>query len=341
MIIVKDTCALRRHFLITLDNYWDMPKRHQNEVLQNSIDYLFKFTSANTFRNYLKNISGSNSVVTAQKSLLSKGQIVKDLKIHLLQKSAGVKPIDVGKSKRIYSLLTDKQTYNLQKLSEKSILSKHELDNLIISCIDECKVYTRKFINKKMSFLLKTKKHTLTGIYTDLMIEGIQALLFTYPRFKCDLHAVNIMKATIANAGQNYIESHTRKKRNLYSDSHTIKFTSLFDENENIANTLFCDSNGLLITESENSDLEDMVTDVTAKYKGRKAKIIHLLSGVYDEGFTSYLIEKNITKHANDIYFEHASMDKYIKHIFMYLDYPFEKGNLFIDKLRRKLKDIS
>jgi hypothetical protein len=289
----------------------------------------------------LKQVSGSSSVVSAQKSLISKGPIIKDLKLHLLQKSAGVKPIDVGKSKNIYSLLSNSQLYNLKKLSEKSILSKHELDKLILECIDECRVYTRKFINKKLTFLIKTKTHSLNGIYTDLMIEGIQALLFTYPRFKCDLHAVNIMKATIANAGKNYIETHTRKKRNMYSDSHTIKFTSLFDENEDIANKLYCDSNGLLVTETECSDLEDMVSDITSKYSGRKAKIIHLLSGVYDEKFSKYLNEKTVTKHSNDIYFEHASMDKYIKHIFMYLDYPVEKGNLFLEKLRRKLENIN
>lgn len=342
MITIKNTCALQKYFIVNLDGYWELPGKLQWNIMRSSIDYIFKFIGATDFRNELRKYSDSQDIVKVQRNIISKGFLTKDLKIHLLRRSLGLNAENLGESNKIFNKLSSEQVLKLRKLAEGAILNKKELDDLLLLCIEECRVYMRKFVNKKMKFLMKTKTHTLEDICNLLFLECLQSLLFVYPRFKSELHAVNTMKTIIKNVGKNYIETHTRQKRNHYSDSHTIKVQSLYaKDSQEILNNLYADSNGKLITqESDMTQLEYDVHEVVGKYKGRKAKIIQLLMGNYDEDFSEYLINRNVTKYTNDLYFEHANLNRYMQLIFKYLDYDEVKGYAFVEKLKTKLGDL-
>lgn len=86
---------------------------------------------------------------------------------------------------------------------ESAILLNKEMDT-----------YIGKFISKKLLFLTKSYSQKRVEIESSLKIAGIYALRKQYPGYKSELHALNICKTAIANAGHGLIEYWTRDKRN-------------------------------------------------------------------------------------------------------------------------------
>ena len=344
MILLKENCFLYNHYMKTLPNYWNLNAETKNQIARNSVDYIFKLSNATQFKNNLKILANTDIVMPAQKTLISKGNITKDLKVYLMQRCAGVKADKIGESSKIFNLLSDTQIKNLTQLSKTAILNKSELDNLILKCLDNCRVYTIKFVKHSMTFLIRTGEHSLEDMCNLFLLEGLQSLLFVYPRFENELHATNIMKATIHNVGQNYIETHTRLKRNRYDENGMMKvdsFTGIDSETNSITEKTFSteDSLGRLYTKdnTEISQLESAVVELSSKFKGTKLRIISLLSGNYDKEFTLYLNSRGTTKFPNDDYFEIAKPNRYNKLVFEYVGYSKERAERFLCKLKKSL----
>lgn len=88
----------------------------------------------------------------------------------------------------------------------------------------EIRTYLGKFISKKLIFLTRSYEQKRDDIEGNLRISGLFALRKQYPFFKTELHALNICKTSMANAGHGMIEFWTRDKRNaLLKENNTFQ----------------------------------------------------------------------------------------------------------------------
>lgn len=338
MLIRKNVCPLNFHLMTTLSDYWLLPKKDKDKVLQTSVNYLFRFINTKEFKTNLAKLNlDKKEIIKSQRSITTKGVLTKDLKLYLLQKAAGIKTLEIGELRKIYHVLEADQLSKIKKLSKNSILCKKELDSLILRALDACKPYVAKFVRKKMTFLIKTGRHDYAEICSQLLLEGLQSLLFMYPRFESELHAINILKHSIKNIGQNYIETHTRQKRNDYADAHTLRVNSIYVPD---TNNLITMDNEDDCTENINevSQLEVDVSEILTKSSGSNLAAIKLLMGEYDKDFTDYLNNNSVTKHSNDLYFEQCNTERYIAYVFKYLNFSKDEGASLLKVLRKKLK---
>lgn len=73
--------------------------------------------------------------------------------------------------------------------------------------------YTRRYISKKMSFLICSYGESARDIRSDLMSSAIYTIQKTYPRFDDLGHMIATAKSAIKKRGVNFIKEHTTQKR--------------------------------------------------------------------------------------------------------------------------------
>ena len=96
------------------------------------------------------------------------------------------------------------------------VYSLFDFTNLEVALLTDkaLDTYIGKFISKKLIFLCRSYGLARDEIHGDLRCAALYALRKQYPFYQSELHAMNICKTAIKNAGQGLIEFWTRGKRN-------------------------------------------------------------------------------------------------------------------------------
>lgn len=182
---------------------------------------------------------------------------------------------DVNLLKKIDLSRTENQkAYSLFDFNnlEGAILTSKELD-----------IYIGKFISRKLIFLVRSYGLKRHDIHAQLQHAAMFALRKHYPFYESELHALNICKTAIANAGKGIIEFCTRGKRNaLLRENGGFQAVHVpYDSLHTVA----------VQPEHENEfrvDLQCLVK-IADKLKPRPKRFVQAAAGLHDEGFSLYI----------------------------------------------------
>lgn len=194
---------------------------------------------------------------------------------------------------------------------ESAILLNREMDT-----------YIGKFISKKLLFLTRSYSQKRVEIESSLKIAGIYALRKQYPAYKSELHALNICKTAIANAGHGLIEYWTRDKRNaLMRENGTFQ----------AVNVQYDVMQGLAVMPEHDDETRLNIQALAAfaeKCPVHQREWVNTAAGLHNKGFSFFLGRDN--RDAVEI----LPYDKYIS---LVSDYFKIEKHLMIAQLRNIL----
>lgn len=217
-----------------------------------------------------------------------------------------------------------------------------------------------KYARKKMSFISRSNGFDIHDLSTELLCNSIQAVMSMYPCIESPLHAQNIMKREIHNSGVNAILHYTTQSRGTLIRAKDGTFSSLKVSYDTLVqerymyavNDVGADSSGMASMqfgeESDNSRdvLNDTIaaTQLLARYKGKKQKLLYLMTGEVHAKFTHYLRRRSILRNDKDnedlyhsLFKRNDGIQAYIEHAMAYLKMDPAVGNRFLKKLRTNL----
>lgn len=187
------------------------------------------------------------------------------------------------------------------------------------------KDYIGKFVSKKLIFLVHSYGLSRHDITAELQCAALTALHKSYPFFKSALHAVNIVKAAVHNAGMDMIVRYTRKKNQRLKRNSDNTFEAVnvpVSELDHLpapcpfAQRMRDEKVGLRMLQERMND--------------RGALFISLARGDYNADFSQYLGMNN-TELAEENY------TKYFREVSKYLGVTAKERNVFFAKIRAVL----
>lgn len=195
------------------------------------------------------------------------------------------------------------------------------INQLLSSKLD---IYMGKFITKKLSFLVKSYGLTYHDIKMDMIFSGINAIYKSYPRFESKLHAINIAKRAIHNAGMGLISYNTKSCRNqLYKDNDGL-FQSKVVDISSIKALPTDDSSDQLMS---HKSFELLTTsDKLLNKKGKR--FINIALGKYDAEFSDFI------KMDNREYIEHCKYSAYLNKVRNYFGLSQEETVEFLNDVK-------
>lgn len=148
--------------------------------------------------------------------------------------------------------------------------------------------YMGKFTTKKLRFLLKSYSEDRDDIYQRFHLAALYALYRAYPFFKDEIHFVNSAKNAIHDSGQSMIKEMTSKSRKRLIEHSDGTYEQVL---------VPYDTPGLQL-EANNSDtfVKDSLTAlarIEPLMSKRARKFLWILSGQYDERFSTHLGRDN------------------------------------------------
>lgn len=199
------------------------------------------------------------------------GQSVKPSKYEIAQPDVRVlKSIQLGVTRRY-------KVYSLEEFRsmETAFIVSRNMD-----------AYIGKFINKKLRFLCNSYGLKHNEIQGDLQCKALYALRKQYPAYKSELHALNICKTAIQNAGQGLIEYWTREKRNaLRSDGQG--FQSVHVQLEHVNSSVTPEHDDELRV-----NLQSLIA-VASRLTEAQQMWIKAATGLHDTGFSFFIGRDN------------------------------------------------
>ncbi len=329
----------------------------QREVVNYAIQYMFKHISAAQFTSLFREAVGNKNfrVIELRRTLVNKGYYVKNLKLWLYYWYKTKTPVNAKALKSFHireedstlhrTLNTDSldmfETIAKKGYKEKTIL---EFDQAVERQIHETATFIRKFVYRKMRFIFEMHGMDPDDICKKLTADGLQAVMFTYPRIETTEHLANILKRTAHNSGVNFIETYTTKGRarlrsntKVNEDSRVVVPLS----SPEVQAFLSADENGTLIdgTTTDTMTVKLSVSRKTSKYRGRKRRFLSLISGEYDAEFSDYL-KKNKLRYDNDDLFGKVEFKAYMNYALAFLNVPSHQGIKFVETLKTKLASL-
>ena len=203
-----------------------------------------------------------------------------------------------------------------------------EIDSYVNTLLsNKIDVYMGKFITKKLSFLVKSYGLTHHDIKTDMIFSGINAIYKSYPRFESKLHAINIAKRAIHNAGMGLISYNTKSCRNqLYRDQDGL-FQSKVRELSTIATLPIEDNKEELVT---HKSIELLISSNTLLNE-QGQRFIRIAAGKYDADFSQFLGMDNRD------YIEQCKYSLYLRKLRKYFGLSIEETEEFFNDIKELL----
>lgn len=203
-----------------------------------------------------------------------------------------------------------------------------EIDSYVNTLLsNKIDVYMGKFITKKLSFLVKSYGLTYHDIKTDMIFSGINAIYKSYPRFESKLHAINIAKRAIHNAGMGLISYNTKSCRNqLYRDQDGL-FQSKVRELSTIATLPIEDNKEELVT---HKSIELLISSNTLLNE-QGQRFIRIAAGKYDADFSQFLGMDNRD------YIEQCKYSLYLRKLRKYFGLSIEETEEFFNDIKELL----
>lgn len=225
--------------------------------------------------------------------VISNGYLLKNCKLYLWaytqskKRGLTVSPLAYGVSKEDaaqlrkidLSSVPDFKAYRLESYNalELSLFGASNLD-----------IYIRKFVIRKLRFLVSYGVYTVDCMCSQLMAAALLAFRKQFPRFDSELHALNACKQAIHNAGMGLIEHHTRDKRNVLKRNADNTFTSSISSMDAVGDTLSVDE--------RDAHYARISVEQLAKRMKPKARVyFNALRGIYEPAFSEFLGDKEPT----------------------------------------------
>lgn len=245
-----------------------------------------------------------------------------------------------------------------------TVMTLQQFRHMLGGVSNEVEVSAIKYARKKMTFISRSNGFDIHDLSTELLCNSIQAVMSMYPCIESPLHAQNIMKREIHNSGVNAILHYTTQSRGTLVREKDGTFTSLKVSYDSLVkerylyavNDVGADSSGMSSMQfgEESDPTRDVVSDtiaatqLLAAHKGKKQKLLYLMTGEVNARFTRYLRKNKLVRvdKDNEDFFHVLSkkdggMDTYIEHAMDFLNIEHRKGQRFLKRLRTNLGGIS
>lgn len=334
-----------------------LPKAHRRLLVDATVQYVFRFRSASAYKKLFENVVGEKTrVIDLRRSLLSDGYVMKNLKLYLYYTHINRKqdPSDVSRAfhvkardRYLYKALSVETRSHFARLKTegRNAMTLYGFDQALTGGLASVRDYTRKFVHRKMRFIMTSQSQEVHDIAAHLEIDGMQAVMFFYPNIESNEHLINIMKRTIHNSGINYIDKFTTEKRNRIGKDETGSFIArtMPLHSTSVLAELATVENGTLIdgTREDTLSLRIAVEKLLTKFTDKRQNFLKLLMGHYCENFTQYLKDAGATTLDNDVYWERLSvLEDYVQHVLSFLGIRQSAGDKFVKHLQSVLCDF-
>ena len=226
--------------------------------------------------------------------------------------------------------------------------------------VEELRLYCRKFVIKKLRFVVQMNGMFVDDIVQELIAYGVYAIYRAYPECLNTKHMLNIAKQAAHNRGENIIKESVTKSRSrlirhedgtfsakvLSLHSKAVSSDYIMDGTRGQGGVMVCTSlmaglDGQAV-EGESAhdvdrkrDLKAAIETLMAEFTSPKAKMfLELLMGVHDPKFSAWLGQEN------DELFDTAERAVYAEKVREYLDVSVERARSFVTGLRNELGDF-
>lgn len=235
--------------------------------------------------------------------------------------------------------------------------SQRKWSKLLEQAVSISETYTVKYVKRKMRFILTSNGFDPHDLSSILVEEGIKAMMNMYPCFKSDLHAINVMKSAIHNQGQNLIDKFTTAKRNSLVQGSDGTFSTLKVALHDVVSgnsykgdvRSYLDGVGNLVVGVGSANPEELSTieskacanSLISKAPFRYKRLMNLMTGKYDEGFTRYLqsqkviCEESTNEDLMDGCVKSGKFLKYKNPAFDFLGIPRDEAKNYLDSLNK------
>jgi hypothetical protein len=210
--------------------------------------------------------------------------------------------------------------------------------------------YTRKFIYRKFSFIMKSYGKELEDIENTLLSNALYGLQRSYPRFEHVGHGIAIAKTLVKRSGINYIQELTTQKqnqlihdqeRNTYSKT-TVSLDAMVDGTGQFlsADGTFVHRSLLVVGLAGANTFGQLPWDTlhalkelvnSNKLKAKQRQFLRLMMGDYSEEFSTFLGAEN------DDMLESIPYHSYLNKVCTFLSIPLDAATQFLSNLKPQL----
>lgn len=360
MIVGEYGNSIERHLARHYQKFRSLSKTKQRLLVDATLQYAFRFMNAKSYEALFRATVGEKiRMLELRRTLLSDGYVMKNLKLFVYYSVVNRRKEDKTAHKAFRVKAHDKKVHrSILPVTRKRLIAMMKegrrpmtlagFDEACVAGLDQVHSYTRKFVSRKMKFIMTSDSQELHDLASNLEVNGLQAVMLYYPAIETMEHLVNIMKRTIHNTGINLIELHTSEKRgrlgksedgSFYSKTLPIHAAAVAKE----AADLEKEYGGGSIDGNENDtfQLKLEVEKLISKFSDKRQHFLSLLMGTFNQDFTEYLKRTGVTSVDNDVFWERVEdITEYIRHALDYLNVSYGTGEKFLQHLRKVLADF-
>lgn len=292
----------------------------QDDIAAVSLAYILKIVSAKDLNTVISRYASMKAL--DYRTSLNRHYVIKNLKFWLwyciyhglneeqadeASDSYHIRPKDfplynILKASKYWKALKQlSQSKKEGKLRYRAWRSLDKFELTVNKILKEQEIYLKKYIHKKLKFLTFSGYSDVEDIYFELQYAGVMGLYKMYPVFDSRLHLTNIFKRSIQNFGCNLIKHHTTQGRSVLDRQADGRFQSRKMSLDSLVSA-YSTVEGDYSLSGEDEDINSLsyedvnnklaVRKVLTKVTNKEKRLLILLKGNYDKGFSSYLHKK-------------------------------------------------
>ena len=338
-----------------------LSERKQVYVLGTLLLYVFQGCKQLDVRNALVSHNIDFDFLGWRRHLRTNGLLLRDGKLYLYAKAGKkvLKPGTLDLDDIDKAVLDTAYRYRLLSSHLKLLLSNEDnkvmtagqLDRFLSKVLssDDLVTYTRKFINKKMNFIMKSYNMELEDLENTLKAYALYGLQRSYPRFEHVGHGIAIAKTVVKRSGINLIQELTTQKQNALlhdraTDSYSKTTVSLDGIADGTGQFLTADGTfvhrSLLVVGLGGANNDSLSWDTlhslkqlcnNSRLKAKQRQFLNLMLGNYNEGFSTWLGQSN-----NEL-LEEVPYNSYMNKVCNFLLIPTDAACRFLSGLKPQL----
>lgn len=339
-----------------------LPEEWRSRLLGMLFLYVFRGTDQAAMRDRLSTWGMSFDFLGWRRQLHSNGALLRDGKISMFRRYCG--EVDLKKSFTLSNLerkwLAEAVLFKplsarlrvLHKVEKRPPLSTVDFDVFAADVLnsDDLRVYIRKYVRKKMKFLVTSYGRSYDELEMDLVGWAQYSLLRAYPRFDDVGHGIAIAKTTVKHAGVNLIKSATAAKQNQLitnedgsCEATTVSLSGVADDSGQFLtedgsfihrSLLVVGINGVS-TGSGATDWETLQSIQqlmrSSELTNRHKAFLSIMLGVHDDEFSTFLGSPN------EDAIEHIDYTRYMRKACEYMGLPVVRAEGFLGSLKPHL----
>lgn len=339
-----------------------LDRTQRSFLMGNLMLYVFRGCHQSDVRLNLEKRNLKFDFLTWRRHLKSNGTLLRDGKLYLYALAAKdpLKQSTLDLTKVDLYLLDLALSYRplkahltfLAKGQERPVMTPRSFDRFVAKVLssEDLVTYTRKFINKKMKFIMKSYDQELLDIEHTLKACALYGLQRSYPSFEHLGHGIAIAKTLIKRNGINFIQEMTTKKKDqLLHDEATDTYSKRTVSMDAIADGTgqFLTADGTFVHRSllvvglgGSSTVEGIAWDTlhalkqlqnSSALKNKQREFLKLMLGTHSEAFSDFLGRQN------DELLESIPYTTYTKLVCAFLRIPHDAASEFLANLRPSL----